>query len=158
MRRRFARVSSGSRCTVTLLPNFLGWIDFLGYGASNWARDQIKYQRKTLKTTWPQWIEKWARDTVRWWLSAYTLVWQLPINFIRMANIRINRLRLWVRHIRPACSGKCQILYQTEPELTLLVFWWWSAHVPFWQLSIDPNLAGQFNFKRLSADWQPCPA
>ena len=52
----------------------------LSYGASNWARDQIKYQRKTLKTTWPQWIEKWSRDTVRWWCSAYTLVWQLSIN------------------------------------------------------------------------------
>ena len=71
---------SGRRYTVPWLPNFLGWIDFLSYGASNWARDQIKYQRKTLKTTWPQWIEKWARDTVRWWWSAYTLVWQLSIN------------------------------------------------------------------------------
>ena len=34
--------------------------------ASNWARDQIKYQRKTLNPTWPQWIDKWARDTLRW--------------------------------------------------------------------------------------------
>ena len=67
---------SGGRCMVTWLPNFLGWIDFLSYGASNWARDQIKYQRKTLNTTWYQ----WARDTLRWWWSAYTLVWQLSIN------------------------------------------------------------------------------
>ena len=28
----------------------------------------------------------------------------------------------------------------------------------FWQLSIDLNLACQYNFKRLSANWQPCPA
>ena len=48
---------SGGRCTVTWLPNFLGWIDFLSYWASNWARDQINYRRKTLNTTWPQWIE-----------------------------------------------------------------------------------------------------
>ena len=47
------------------LPNFLRWIDFLSYGASNWARDQIKYQRKTLKTTWPQWIEKWTRNSIQ---------------------------------------------------------------------------------------------
>ena len=60
--------------------NFLRWIDFLSYGTSNWARDQIKYQRKTLNTRWPQWIDKWARDTLRWWWSAYTLVWQLSIN------------------------------------------------------------------------------
>ena len=38
---------SGGRCTVAWLPNFLWWIDFLSYGASNWARDRIKYQRKT---------------------------------------------------------------------------------------------------------------
>ena len=50
--------------------------------------------------------------------------------------MRINRLREWVRHIRPACSGKCQIDFLSEPEPTLLVFWQWSAHVPFWQLSI----------------------
>ena len=48
---------SGGRCTVTWLPNFLGWIDFLSYWASNWASDQINYRRKTLNTTWPQWIE-----------------------------------------------------------------------------------------------------
>ena len=30
---------------------------------------------------------------------------------VRMANIRINRLRVRVRHILPACSGKCQIVY-----------------------------------------------
>ena len=66
---------SGGRCTVTSLPIFLGWIDFLSYGALNWASDQIKYQCKTLNTTWPQ-----ARDTLRWWWSAYTLVWPLSIN------------------------------------------------------------------------------
>ena len=61
------------------------------------------------------------------------------LTFIRMANIRINRLRVWVTHIRPSCSGKCQIVYLSEPEPTLLVFWLWSAHVPFWQQSIDVN-------------------
>ena len=42
---------SGGGCTVTWLPDFLGWIDFLSYGAplkiQNWARGQTKYQRKT---------------------------------------------------------------------------------------------------------------
>ena len=54
--------------------------EFSSYGASNWARDQIKYHGKTLKTTWPQWIEKWACDTVKRWWSAYTLVWKLSSN------------------------------------------------------------------------------
>ena len=39
-----------SRCTVTWMPNFLGWKDFLSYEPplkiQNWARDQIKYQLK----------------------------------------------------------------------------------------------------------------
>ena len=39
------------------------------------------------------------------------------LTFIRMANIRINRLRVGVRHIRPACIGKCQIVYLSEPEV-----------------------------------------
>ena len=63
-----------------VIAHFLRWIDFLSYGTSNWPRDQIKYQPKTLNTTWPQWIEKWTRDTLRWWWSSYTLVWQLSIN------------------------------------------------------------------------------
>ena len=44
---------SDGRCKVTWLPNFLGWVDCLSYGAplkiQNWARDQIKYQWKTKK-------------------------------------------------------------------------------------------------------------
>ena len=30
------------------------------------ACDQIKYCWKTKKNTWPQWVEKLTRDTVRW--------------------------------------------------------------------------------------------
>ena len=113
---------SGSRCTVTWLPNFLGWIDFLSYGASNWARDQIKYQRKTLKTTWPQWIEKWPRDTVRWWWSAYTLVWRYVVTkFSRMDSLPnfVTMVLRCVRVARARAPLKSNILRSISSYRTL---------------------------------------
>ena len=35
-------VRADGRCTVTWLPNFLGWVDFLSYGASRARRAAIK--------------------------------------------------------------------------------------------------------------------
>ena len=40
----------------------------------------VTCQRITSKNTRPPWVNTWARDTVRWYLSADTLFWQLSID------------------------------------------------------------------------------
>ena len=88
---------SGGRYTVTWLPNFLGWIDFLSYVASNWARDQLKYQQKTLKTTWvrPSEPSPCAFPVGAWYshvlFYAKKTVWPLCVTFVT------NKKKTWGR-------------------------------------------------------------
>ena len=59
-----------------------------------WACDQLKLvicQRITLKNTRPRRVDTWTRDTVRWYWSADTLLWQLSIDH----NIDVQLVFSW---------------------------------------------------------------
>ena len=67
-----------------------------------WKR--VHCQRITSKNTRPWWVDTWARDTVRWYWSADTLLWQLSIdhniNVQYVCNISLAVLPNWLESVR----------------------------------------------------------
>ena len=96
---------SGGRCTVTWLPNFLGWIDFLklwGFELSPWSNKISAQNFKHYVTS----VDRKMSPQIHSGNDGQRILYfdSFQLTFIRKANIRINRLRVWVRHIRPACG------------------------------------------------------
>ena len=120
------------------------------------ARDQIKYCWKTKKNVTPM-----GRKMSTWYSQVMTASGCSSLTAFNWPSLESNgeysnktdcRLWVWVRHFSPACSGE---MPDRVPEPTLLIFWLRSAQVPFWQLSINLNLACAYGFKLLTAQpWE----
>ena len=52
------------RCTVTLLPNFLGWVDLLSYGAPKRACSSVNNNNNNIKAA-NTWAVSLMRYTIR---------------------------------------------------------------------------------------------
>ena len=65
-----------------------------------WKR--VHCQRITSKNIRPWWVDTWARDTVRWYLSEDTLFWQLLIDH----NIDVQSALSWAPKVARECESK----------------------------------------------------
>ena len=102
----FPVVRTDGRCTVTWLPNFLGWVDLLSYEdppmrarfARTWS-SVIKTTRLSV-TTWKRWLcktTKWQQPPTEGLLQPWVNVSLL--GFIRQVNSKLNmRIRFSLSH------------------------------------------------------------
>ena len=63
---------AGGRCTVTWLPNFLGWVDYVSYGATSTralcAREELRYNNSKYKPKFILCADTYKCGDILWWL------------------------------------------------------------------------------------------